>query len=88
MFTILVPMTDDLGEQIRVAAVFSCGRVRPVWFDRKGRQVRLQEAAFSWTSRQGRAEVVHFSVADSANLYEIRWNRETLIWTLQSSRER
>lgn len=80
-------MTVSIDEQVRVAAVFAHGRVKPVWFDWKGRQIRLKETAYDWTTREGRAVVIHFSVSDGANLYEICWNRETLVWTLTCIKE-
>lgn len=75
-------MAIDMDEPIRVAAVFNCGGILPVWFDRKGIQVRVRDTAFCWTTREGCATLMHFSVTDGQNLYEICFNTETLGWKL------
>lgn len=78
-------MTAEIDETIRVAAVFSRGGVRPVWFDWKGRQVRIREVAFSWQTREGRSVILHFSVTDGQGLYEICYNREGMAWTIANA---
>jgi len=78
-------MAVDMNEPVRVAAVFTRGEVCPVWFDRKGMQVRVRETAFSWTTREGSSTVLHFSVTDGHNLYELRFNTGTLSWQLTYS---
>ena len=85
MFTILLLMASNINESIRVAAVFGRGDVRPVWFDWKGRQVRVRETAFTWSTKEGSAEIMHFSVTDGTNLYEISFNRQTMRWSLAFS---
>jgi hypothetical protein len=78
-------MSTEVNEPIRVAAIFARGEVRPVWFDRKGRQVRVRETAFSWTTREGNTGILHFSVTDGQNLYEICFNTGTMDWKLNYS---
>jgi len=85
MFTILYPMPVELNTSIKVAAVFSGGEIRPVWFSRNGRQVRVRETAFTWKTREGRATILHFSVTDGQGLYEICYNMETLGWKILSA---
>ncbi len=75
----------DLNESIAVGAVFSRGTVKPVWFSRKGRQIRIAEIAFSWKTRQGNAVILHFSVTDGQGLYELRYNTGTCAWRLAAS---
>lgn len=54
----------------------------PVWFDWKGRQVRVRETAFTWTTREGSAEIMHYSVSDGTNLYELSFDRGSMQWSL------
>ena len=82
MFTIMVSMQVSINDPIRVAVVFVGGELKPVWFDWKGRQVRVKETAFTWTTRQGNAEIMHFSVTDGINLYEISFDRWSMSWSL------
>lgn len=78
-------MTVELNEPIEVAAVFSRGGIRPVWFSWNGRQVRVSETTFFWRTREGSAAILHFSVTDGQGLYEICYNAETLGWRLLNS---
>lgn len=85
MFTIMSPMATDINESIKVAAVFSRGEIRPVWFAWKGRQIRVSETTFTWKTREGSAAILHFSVTDGQGLYEICYNAETMGWRLLNS---
>jgi hypothetical protein len=78
-------MTVEIDEPITVGAVFSRGAVRPVWFVRQGRQVRIREVAFTWKTREGSAAILHFSVSDGGGLYEICYNTATFAWRLAAS---
>jgi hypothetical protein len=85
MFTIMFDMALEINESIKVAAVFSRGEVRPVWFDWKGRQIRVSETTFTWKTREGSAVILHFSVSDGQGLYEICYNAESLGWRLMNA---
>lgn len=73
-------MQVELDEPISVGAVFSQGGIRPVWFARGRRQVRINEIALTWKTREGNTCILHFSVTDGNGVYEIRYNTETLLW--------
>ena len=75
-------MPVEINEPIRVAAVFSRGEVRPVWFAWKGRQIRIKETTFVWKTWKGSAAILHFSVTDGEGLYEICYDLESLGWRL------
>ncbi len=75
-------MPVEINEPIRVAAVFSRGEVRPVWFAWKGRQVRIKETTFVWKTWQGSAAILHFSVTDGQGLYELCYNAESMGWRM------
>jgi hypothetical protein len=82
MFIILVYMTVSLNESVSVGAVFSRGTLKPVWFSRKGKQIRIEEVALVWKTREGSTPILHFSVTDGQGLYELRYNTGTLSWRL------
>jgi hypothetical protein len=75
-------MAIVIDEPVKVAAVFSRGTIRPVWFEWNGRQVRIKETTFIWTTFEGSSTVRHFSVSDGKGLYEICYNSESLGWKL------
>lgn len=85
MFTMLYIMPTEIDEPVKVAAVFSRGEIRPVWFAWKGRQVRVRETTFVWKTWEGSAAVLHFSVTDGQGLYELRYNKENMGWRLSSA---
>ncbi len=80
-------MATEVDEPISVGAVFANGTIKPVWFSRRGRQVRIREVALTWKTRQGSAPLLHFSVTDGQGLYEIRFNTLTLGWRLSNAEE-
>jgi hypothetical protein len=73
-------MLVELDEPISVGAVFSNGEIRPVWFARGRRYIRIDEVALTWKTREGNACIHHFSVTDGKGLYEIRFNTATMLW--------
>jgi hypothetical protein len=73
-------MPLEIDEPIVVGAVFSRGTVKPVWFTWNGREIRIREIAFTWKTQEGKASLLHFSVADGQGLYEIVYNMETTGW--------
>ncbi len=75
-------MATEVDEPISVGAVFADGAVKPVWFTRRGRQVRIREIALTWKTRQGSAPLLHFSVSDGMALYEICFNLLDFTWRL------
>jgi len=79
------PMAVEINETISVGAVFSRGRIKPVWFVWNGRQVRIQEVTFTWRTRAGSAGILHFSVTDGQGLYEICYNAESFNWRLTNA---
>jgi hypothetical protein len=80
-------MTVVIDESIKVGAIFSRGKVQPVWFLWNGRQVRVKETTFTWKTWEGSATVLHFSVTDGQGLYEICYNGESLGWKLIRTEE-
>lgn len=85
MFTILERMATEFDEAVTVGAVFSPGSIRPVWFTRQGRQVRIRELALTWKTREGSTYIFHFSVSDGQGVYELTYNTGTHAWRLAAS---
>ena len=87
MFTIIGSMAVEIDEPIKVAAVFFREEVKPVWFSRRGTQIKIKETAFTWKSREGSAVILHLSVTDGQGLYEVCYNMESLGWRITKSEE-
>ena len=78
-------MALEINEPINVAAIFSRGIIRPVWFVWNGRQIRIREITFTWKTRKGSACIFHFSVTDGQGLYEICYNARSVGWKPSTS---
>ena len=87
MFTIIGSMAVEIDEPIKVAAVFFRGEVRPVWFSRRGTQIKIKETTFIWTTFQGSSTIHHFSVTDGNALYELCYQSDILHWRLARTEE-
>ena len=78
-------MLHRLKEAIRVAVVFSPGgKVRPVWFEWHRQKHTIKETTYTWGSMTGNAHLLHFAVTDGGNLFELTWNTQNQVWTLNS----
>jgi hypothetical protein len=74
-----------VGEKVTVGAVFGSGsRIRPAWFHFGGRKIRIEKIHYSWTERQGRATLHHFSVSDGSDVYHLVFSSEDLAWHLET----
>lgn len=79
-------MITEVNELIKVGAVFGDNKrkLKPVWFVWSGRKYNIREITYIWTERIGKAGILHFTVTDDANLFDISYNSDTLAWTLHS----
>lgn len=76
-------MTTDIKDFIKVVAVFDDG-IMPAKFKWKGRVYPVKEITYTWSSKDGDARVVHFSVTDGASLFELAYNQSTMKWSLET----
>ena len=77
--------TVSLDDRIRVAVIFQNGKIKPVWFDRKGIKHEVKELCSNWSSREGRTLLMHFSVWDGHNCWALTYNTSTQVWKLGQS---
>lgn len=80
-------MANIIDEPIKVGVVFFRGKIRPVWFAWNGRQIRIMETTFIWTTFEGSSTIYHFSVTDGKGLYEICFQNDSLHWRLAKAEE-
>ncbi|MEK6679509.1 MAG: hypothetical protein AABY39_08850 [Nitrospirota bacterium] len=74
----------DVGENINVIASFGTPyKIKPLKFRWSGRLFEIKEITYLWKSREGRAEIYHFSVSDGKALYELTFDTVSLIWRLE-----
>lgn len=74
----------DIGENINVLASFGMPyKIKPLKFRWSGRLFEIKEITYLWKSREGAAEIYHFSVSDGKVLYELTFDTVSLIWKLE-----
>ena len=75
-------MVSEMDDPITVGAVFSRAELKPVWFSWHGRQIRIRETAYSWKKREGNTVILHFSVTDGRGVYELKYNKDSMVWRI------
>lgn len=73
----------QIGEKVNVLASFA-GSIRPIKFKWSGRLVTVKEVTYTWISREGKANIHHFSVTDGNSLYELSFDAQSLVWRLEN----
>jgi len=72
-------------EPVRVAAVFAAdGRLRPAWFEQRGRQRSIEQVTYRWRERDGATLTLHFTVTVTGEgaLYELAYDTGAQTWSL------
>lgn len=73
-----------IQETINVVALFGLPyKLKPVKFKWSGRLFEIKEITYSWKTKEGDADIYHFSVSDGKTLYELTFNTSSLIWALE-----
>ncbi len=73
----------DIGETVNVIASFGAPyKIKPLKFKWSGKLFEIKEITYLWKSREGRAEIYHFSVSDGKALYELTFDTGSLLWRL------
>ena len=70
-------------KSVRVAVIYEPSRrMKPIWFDLDGNQIKITEVCYYWKSALGAAELHNFSVMTEADgLYELTFNALNQTWT-------
>jgi len=74
---------NEVNENIKVGAVFDGSKLIPKWFYWGKNKHIIRNIEHSWKAKEGETPLACFSVTDGANVYEIRLNQKTLVWSLQ-----
>lgn len=75
----------DMDEAIKVAAVFEGGKILPKWFIRKNLKYEIKEINFVWDEKQGKEEIINFSITTDSFCAEIAFNKKFLTWYLKKA---
>jgi hypothetical protein len=74
---------NSYNDPISVIASFRERDVKPLAFKWGGRDWHVKRVNMVHEDRDGRTKLVYFSVSDEANYFKLRFNSETLAWTLE-----
>jgi hypothetical protein len=74
---------QQINTQIRVGAIFESGRaIRPVWFDWQRQKYTVTEITYRWQELSGDTKILHFSVSDGKDLFELTFDTDRQSWSL------
>ena len=74
---------QQLNTDIRVRAIFESGRaIRPVWFDWQRKKYTVTEITYRWQEQSGETKMLHFTVSDGQDLFELIYDTDRLTWLL------
>jgi len=74
---------EEINEKIKVATIFGEGRVIPIWFEWKGKKVKVEKVSYRWKEKEGSCLYIHYSIVSNGILYHIFWDREKMEWYLK-----
>ncbi|HOK53339.1 MAG TPA: hypothetical protein PLU88_14725 [Armatimonadota bacterium] len=72
----------SVDETVRVGAAFDNSKVLPMWFRWRNRYYKIKAVNYTWSTNKGSARLHHYAVTDGATIYELRFDTNTLEWTL------
>ena len=76
-------MVTEIGEKIKVGAVFSDGHLRPEVFFWQKRRYEIRKVFGAYHDFVGRAKRLHYAVGcGSEDVFEITLNTEEMEWEL------
>lgn len=78
-------MFEDINEQVVVVAVFQNGKALPHSFSWRGRRYKIDQVNLEHREKRGDDSLFCFSVSASGNSYELSFDSQNLVWTLEKS---
>ena len=74
----------EIGEEIQVIAAFGRRKgLMPLRFMWSGRRIDIKEITYRWDVKAGERRIIHFSVTDGNNLYELSFDPLSIRWRLE-----
>ena len=73
----------DINETVDVGAVFGNNKIKPKWFMWNSKKYDIKKTTYIWRERSGDITIVHFSVSDRTNIFELCFNQGTMSWQLE-----
>ena len=82
-YSLLYMTITEINEKIKAGVVFEGASIKPKWFLWNNRKYDVKQVNYHWKSAEGSAVILHFSVTDGVNVYELSFNQKTLDWILE-----
>ncbi|MFC2048831.1 hypothetical protein ACFLR5_01260 [Elusimicrobiota bacterium] len=73
----------EIGEPIKVGAVFDNSRIKPKWFIWNRKKYSISEITYNWVDKNRGIKHYFFSAWDGKDLYELSFNMKFLTWRLE-----
>jgi hypothetical protein len=78
-------MFEQINEAVEVLADFKAGRLVPIRFVWSGRVYSVSKLNLTYHHSEGRGKAYYFAVSDGANYFKLKFDTESLVWTLLES---
>lgn len=78
-------MFEQINDPIEVISKFTENKLIPLKFLWQGREFVVQKINLSYSAWEGRSKIYYFAVSDSVNYFKLRFDTESLRWTLLES---
>ncbi|MCA9388738.1 hypothetical protein KC644_03165 [Candidatus Berkelbacteria bacterium] len=72
-----------MSEKIKMVAIFNNGRAQPYLFNWNYRNYRIEQINSYYQEKIGQYLNHYWSVSAQGNSYSIKWNADTLNWTIK-----
>lgn len=73
----------DIKERVKVALICDRRGSFPVWFEWRGKRIRIEKIHYKWVERKGQQVYCHFSVLSNNTLYHLVFHRDYMEWFLE-----
>ncbi|MFH0952514.1 MAG: hypothetical protein V1838_05060 [Patescibacteria group bacterium] len=72
-----------MNEPVNVVVSFNGAKVKPLAFQRQGREYQIDKVNLAYTNQEEGVKVYYFAVSDQGNYYSLCFNPMTLQWRLR-----
>jgi hypothetical protein len=74
---------QEIGEKIKVMAVFKNGTIFPYIFEWNNRRHKIEKVNLSYQEREGTSINYYFATESKGLVAKIKFNDKTMVWSIE-----
>lgn len=78
-------MLEQINETVDVVTLFKQNKTVPWKFLWQGKEFVISKVNLTYSTWEGRSKIYYFAVSDNCNYFKLRFNTDSLCWTLLES---